>query len=205
MQHRPRRIRALIAATLALATTLGSFWAADAVTDALGTPMAIMAPTEADGGLQRAARLGAATDEQPAPELPTTSISTDVQTILDLTNDHRAAHGIAPLTLHPQLTEAAEIHATDHESRECVGGLSHTGSDGSNPGDRIASTGLRVRDWGENIACGHPTAARVVQRWIESPGHLANILNPDFTHLGVATGFGRDGYTYWGQVFGTPR
>lgn len=183
---------------LVVASTVGSIWATDTFTHALGSTMTIVGPAEPEGGLKRASRLS-------PPTSPADVIPTDVQTILDATNQHRAAHGIAPLELHPQLAEAAEIHALDHQVRECAAELSHTGTDGSGPGDRIARTGLRVRTWGENIACGYRTAPSVMQGWIDSPGHLANILNPAFTHLGVATSFGKDGNPYWGQVFGTPR
>lgn len=181
----------LLAALLAVATTFGSIGLAAAVTDALGPSISISGSAQPADALRRASRL----DVTPR---------TDIEIILDLTNRHRALHGIAPLELHPQLNAASEMHAVDHTQRECLTGLSHTGSDGSRAGDRIARTGLRVRTWGENIACGHLTAADVVQAWIESPGHLANIVNPDFTHLGVATSRGLEGRPYWGQTFGTP-
>lgn len=192
MPIRSRQLKVLLTAALAVAITFGSTGLASTVTDALGASMTISGSAEPDDSLQRASRL----DVTPR---------TDIEIILDLTNQHRALHGIAALELHPQLNAAAEIHALDHTQRDCLTELSHAGSDGSRAGDRIARTGLRVRNWGENIACGHLTAPDVVRAWIESPGHLANILNSDFTHLGVATSFGRDGRPYWGQAFGTIR
>lgn len=54
---------------------------------------------------------------------------------------------------------------------------------------------------GENVAVGQPTASAVVQAWMNSSGHRANILNPSYTRIGVADVVGADGRHYWVQVF----
>ncbi len=78
----------------------------------------------------------------------------------------------------------------------------HTAPDGGKPWDRAAAAGSRCRTVGENIACGQRSAAEVVRGWMNSPGHRANILKPEFTRLGVGfAGGGRAG-TYWTQLFG---
>jgi uncharacterized protein YkwD len=78
----------------------------------------------------------------------------------------------------------------------------HASPDGSRPWDRAAAAGSVLRSIGENIACGQRSPAEVVTGWMNSPGHRANILRREFTHIGVGfAGGGRAG-TYWTQVFG---
>ena len=62
---------------------------------------------------------------------------------------------------------------------------SHTSPEGGQPWDRAAAAGSTRRSIGENIACGQRSAAEVVEGWMNSPGHRANILKPGFTHIGV--------------------
>lgn len=133
-------------------------------------------------------------------------MSAEEQAIFDQTNAARAAAGVAPLTFHPQLRQAAEIHGNDQRNKPCAAGyLTHTGSDGSNPGDRIRRTGLSVRNWAENIACGYTMPESVMNGWMNSSGHRTNILNPALTHLGVSVTYSDSGRRYWVQVFGVPR
>ncbi len=78
----------------------------------------------------------------------------------------------------------------------------HTAPDGSRPWDRAAAAGSRCRTVGENIACGQRSAAEVVRGWMNSPGHRANILRPEFTRIGVGLAGGGRAGTYWTQLFG---
>ena len=78
--------------------------------------------------------------------------------------------------------------------------MTHTGSDGSNAGDRIARAGFSAGTWGENVAAGYATAASVVDGWMNSSGHRANILDPSFTHIGVAVANAAEGTPYWTMV-----
>jgi uncharacterized protein YkwD len=81
-----------------------------------------------------------------------------------------------------------------------MGTMSHTGSDGSDAGDRIARAGYSASTWGENVAAGYPSASSVVDGWMGSSGHRQNILNPAFTHIGVASARAADGTLYWTMV-----
>ena len=201
----PRRItraRRGVASTAVL--TLLSSLALSGVLVAPSTPA--LATTGLLSGPAASLRTGLQPAVRVAPPRPSTpSVPSDVQAVLDITNAERAARGVAPLTLHPQLSQAAEAHARDQFRRDCLTQLSHIGTDGSNPGVRIARTGLQVRTWGENIACGQTSASSVMRAWMNSSGHRANILDPKFTHLGVSASRDSDGRPYWVQVFGTPR
>lgn len=119
--------------------------------------------------------------------------------VIDLTNRERARAGLPPLSRDPRLAAAAQAHSADMVARDFY---SHTAPDGGGPRDRAAAAGSALRTVGENIACGQRSAAEVVQGWMNSPGHRANILQAGFTRIGVGfAGGGRAG-TYWTQLFG---
>jgi uncharacterized protein YkwD len=119
--------------------------------------------------------------------------------VLALTNAERTAAGLPPLADDTLLTTAAQAHSADMVTRDFY---SHTSPDGREPWHRATAAGCRHRAVGENIACGQRSPAEVVRGWMDSPGHRANILKPDFTHLGIGfAGGGRAG-TYWTQLFG---
>jgi uncharacterized protein YkwD len=108
-----------------------------------------------------------------------------------------------PLSWNSSLARAAEAHASDMAQRAF---FSHTGSDGSSPAERVSRTGYPWQLVGENLAyatLGHFDAVRVVEAWLTSPTHCANLLNPEFTQLGAAMVRGE--LEYWAQVFATPR
>ncbi|MBE8470149.1 CAP domain-containing protein [Streptomyces justiciae] len=119
--------------------------------------------------------------------------------VVDLTNRERARHGLPALTVDPRLTAAAQAHSTDMIARAFY---SHTSPDGSQPWHRAAAAGASRRSIGENIACGQRSPAEVVEGWMNSPGHRANILKPDFTHIGIGFAGGGSAGTYWTQLFG---
>ncbi|MFF7770033.1 CAP domain-containing protein [Streptomyces massasporeus] len=119
--------------------------------------------------------------------------------VIDLTNRERTRHGLPPLSADPPLTTAAQAHSADMVARAFY---AHTAPDGSRPWDRAAAAGSTRRSIGENIACGQRSPSDVVEGWMNSPGHRANILKPGFTHIGVGfAGGGRAGM-YWTQLFG---
>jgi uncharacterized protein YkwD len=95
-----------------------------------------------------------------------------------------------------QLESAAIKHSQDMEKQNY---FSHTGKNGSSPGDRITAEGYKWRTYGENIALGYPDAPAVVAGWIKSEGHCKNIMNENFKEMGV----GRSG-SYWTQILSTP-
>ncbi|NEA66982.1 CAP domain-containing protein [Streptomyces sp. SID12488] len=119
--------------------------------------------------------------------------------VTDLTNRERARAGLPPLATDALLTRAAQAHSTDMVVRAFY---SHTGPDGSQPWDRAAAAGSTRRTIGENIACGQRSTAEVVEGWMNSPGHRANILKREFTHIGIGFASGGKAGTYWTQLFG---
>ncbi|MFG6433351.1 CAP domain-containing protein [Roseateles sp. LYH14W] len=111
----------------------------------------------------------------------------------------------AELTWNAQLTQAAVVHSDDMAAGNF---FSHTGSNGSSAGDRVTAAGYAWRGVGENIAAGQTSVAQVVDGWMKSDGHRANLMNPAFRDIGVAciAGSASNTYrTYWSQEFGTPR
>ncbi|KAF3463768.1 CAP domain-containing protein [Streptomyces sp. Tu 3180] len=119
--------------------------------------------------------------------------------VVGLTNRERTRAGLPPLSRDPLLAAAAQAHSADMVARDFY---SHTAPDGSRPWDRAAAAGSARRTIGENIACGQRSPAEVVRGWMNSPGHRANILKPDFTHIGVGLAGGGRAGTYWTQLFG---
>lgn len=136
--------------------------------------------------------------DPPQPNVPT---PTTGQQVLDLLNAERAKVGADPVVLDDALSRAAEAHSRDQASR---GSMSHTGSDGSNAGQRVTRAGFVWRTWGENVAYGYTTAAAVMSGWMNSPGHRANNLNSAFTHVGVGLANSANGTPYWTLVLATP-
>lgn len=136
----------------------------------------------------------------PPPPPPSTTVppaSNIAAAVIALTNAERAAAGLAPVAAQPQLMSAALVHSQDQATMRR---MTHTGSDGSSAGDRIERAGFQWRTWAENVAMGYPTAESVMDGWVNSPGHRANILNPTMVHIGVAVVTGGDGAPYWTMV-----
>lgn len=105
---------------------------------------------------------------------------------------------VGELNWNDLLIEAAQQHANDMGMNDF---FSHTGSDGSSAGDRITAQGYTWSTYGENIARGQNSPEAVMQSWLNSPGHCANIMNGNFTAFGA--GFYANG-NYWVQVFAKP-
>lgn len=118
--------------------------------------------------------------------------------VLVLVNAEREKAGCAPLAEDAKLTKAAQNHSQDMADHR---NMSHTGSDGSSMGDRLARVGYPFRSAGENVAAGYGTPESVMDGWMNSPGHRANILNCGFKEIGI--GLAQPG-NYWTQNFGTP-
>ncbi|MFF3936866.1 CAP domain-containing protein [Streptomyces phaeofaciens] len=119
--------------------------------------------------------------------------------VVALTSRERARAGLPLLAVDPHLTAAAQAHCADMVARRFY---SHTSPEGGEPWDRAAAAGSARRTIGENIACGQRSPAEVVEGWMNSPGHRANILKPAFTHIGVGFAGGGPAGTYWTQLFG---
>jgi len=130
-----------------------------------------------------------------------------VQRVVDLTNAQRAQAGLPALRLNAKLSAAAYVHSRDMALNDY---FNHTGFDGSKVTDRISAQGYHYLNAGENIAAGYATPEAVVEGWMKSPGHRANILYPDVKEIGVGFYFlpndvGQAPYQYyWTQDFATP-
>jgi uncharacterized protein YkwD len=134
-------------------------------------------------------------------------MDTSDKVMLTLVNNARAVSrtcgstskpSVAPLAWHCNLKTAAEGHSASMAEN---GFFSHTGLDGSDPGDRISATGYGWRAYGENIAYGYPDEEAVMEGWLESSGHCENIMNDRFTEMGAASAKSSSGLLYWTQDF----
>ncbi|NLX06097.1 MAG: CAP domain-containing protein [Phycisphaerae bacterium] len=123
------------------------------------------------------------------------------QEVLELTNDERVEAGLAPLTWNATLAEAAAAHGEDMIERNY---FDHESPEGENVADRVTARGYVYMLVGENIAAGQDSPEEVVDAWMNSEGHRANILRPEFIELGVGVKRNYAGRYYWVQVFGTP-
>lgn len=146
-----------------------------------------------------------ATSATPQSGSSTPSSNPLIDEVVSLTNDYRILEGLQPLTLNNSLSNAAQTHSQDMAYNDF---FSHTGSTGTTVSDRTTSAGYDSYYVGENIAAGHITAEQVVQGWMNSPGHRENILNPNYTEIGVGYYYlendtGEVNYSrYWAQNFG---
>jgi uncharacterized protein YkwD len=135
----------------------------------------------------------------PGPGHPLDAIE---QQVVDLVNKERESRNLKPYIVNFSLQEAAWKH-TEHMAKNKV--MCHQGCGDGDPAQRIKATGYQAATWGENVASGYQTAAEVMNGWMNSTGHRANILNKDFTDIGVAYADGGKYGTSWTQVFGIPR
>lgn len=117
--------------------------------------------------------------------------------VLALVNAEREKAGCAALTEDAKLTKAAQDHSQDMADHT---NMSHTGSDGSSMSDRLARVGYSFGSAGENVAAGYTTPESVMDGWMASAGHKANILNCGFKEIGI--GLAQPG-NYWTQDFGS--
>ncbi|MER7028717.1 CAP domain-containing protein [Streptomyces ramulosus] len=117
--------------------------------------------------------------------------------VLSLVNQERAKAGCSPVRADTQLASLARAFSGDMAAR---GFFDHTDPDGKGPWDRARAAGVSDLG-GENIARGQADAAAVMEAWMNSPGHRANILNCDYRTLGVGVHRGPGG-PWWTQDFG---
>jgi uncharacterized protein YkwD len=101
----------------------------------------------------------------------------------DIINQYRVENGLKPLKLHAELTAAAKTHSRDLSKWDRI---SHYGSDGSNPWDRVKRTGFKARLAAENVGTGQIDFKEVMKGWKESPGHNKNLLLSDAEYMGIA-------------------
>jgi uncharacterized protein YkwD len=163
------------------------------------TPPRTAAPSTPRATASAAPSAPSAPKATPSAPKATATASGVVARIVQLVNAERAKVGCQALTLNSALTKAAQDHSADMAAHQT---MSHTGSDGSSPGDRITGAGYDWSAYGENVAYGYATPDEVMAGWMSSPGHRENILNCSFREIGV--GLAQPG-SYWTQDFGTAR
>lgn len=116
------------------------------------------------------------------------------------------ASPVAAVAWNTRLEAAALAHSQDMQRNNF---FSHTGSDGSNPGQRTARAGYSAASWGENIAAGYPDMNTVIRGWLESQsGHCEAIKSASFSEIGAALVQGQPSNTYrtyWTLVLARPR
>ena len=129
--------------------------------------------------------------------------------VFDMVNEERTAAGVNPLSWSDALYELAKAHSNDMCDR---GFFSHVNPEGEDPSGRGRAGHAGTYTFnpcvpdpffgvGENIAMGQTSAQQVMDGWMNSPGHRANILNGSYTHIGVGLCSGCG--THWTQCFGT--
>jgi uncharacterized protein YkwD len=107
----------------------------------------------------------------------------DAEKARDLINSYRQAKGLKPLKINVALTEAAKAHSRDLAKWDRI---SHYGSDGSNPWDRVKRTGYNAKVAAENVGTGQASIEEVMKGWQDSPGHNKNLLLTDAVDMGIA-------------------
>lgn len=115
--------------------------------------------------------------------------------VVELTNVEREKMGLDPLQMYMPLMESARAKSEDMAKNQY---FSHESPTFGDPFEQMEAAGIDYYYAGENIALGYRTPEAVVEGWMNSPGHRANILTPEYSHIGV--GFSEDGY-YWTQQF----
>ncbi len=185
------------------------FWGALIVTVVLflGLPLSWRLLPAAGSHVALAAVVREQAQDEQLPALAVAPTAWELE-VVRLVNQERVKAGLWPLAVSSALTQAARAHNADMITNNFFG---HYSSDGRDPGQRAADAGFRQYGWGaafvgENIAGGYLSPQAVVEGWLNSAGHRANILNPDYREIGV-------GYTedpkcqlfcnFWTQDFGS--
>ncbi|AUD24843.1 serine protease [Bacillus cereus] len=132
-------------------------------------------------------------EQKPAEEAK--SLSEFEQRVVELTNAERAKQGLPALKIDNELSKVARIKSEDMQKNNY---FDHNSPTYGSPFDMMKKFGISYTSAGENIAQGQRTPEEVVQAWMNSAGHRANILNNGFTHIGV--GYVESG-NYWTQQF----
>jgi uncharacterized protein YkwD len=182
---------AVVAATFLTACSLGSTSISSGFTDSPSSTASIKSSRKRTLGGTQVARLS---DKAPAgsyEKAPKGALSDrdysrtqlDPEFARDLINQYRKDKGLKPLRLSAELTEAAKAHARDLAKWDRI---SHYGSDGSNPWDRVKRTGYKARLAAENVGTGQTDFKEVLRGWKASKGHNKNLLLSDAEQMGLA-------------------
>lgn len=129
--------------------------------------------------------------DKPEVEIPQSSLAMQV---LSIVNSERAKYGLDALTYDAHLSSAADIRAVEIKTL-----FSHTRPDGRSCFTALDEVGYSYRKAGENIAYGQRSAEEVMNAWMNSDGHRANILG-DYDYIGIGV-YEKGGVIYWSQFF----
>lgn len=127
-------------------------------------------------------------------------LSKEEEGVIELTNAERKKMDLPPLKANALLMEAARSHGANMAKQDK---LAHE-LDGKQPADRVKDAGYKYGYTGENVAWNQKNPKEVLESWMNSEGHRANILKKEYTEIGVAMVKNEKGQPYWVQVFGTP-
>lgn len=118
--------------------------------------------------------------------------------VVNLVNSERAAQGLTALQKDSRLTALAQQKAEDMAKNQY---FSHTSPTYGSAFDMLKAAGYSYKTAGENIAMGQKSAASVMDGWMHSSGHRANILHTSYEKIGVGYAVSADGMPYWVQIF----
>jgi uncharacterized protein YkwD len=126
----------------------------------------------------------------------------DETKLLELTNQERKAKEVPPLRANSLLAKVARAHSANMARQQK---MDHV-LDGKTPFDRMREAGYKFQRGAENVASGTPAMKlpAIMQLWMNSKGHRENILNADYTEIGIGIARGQDGKVYYTQVFARP-
>lgn len=127
-----------------------------------------------------------------------TAIKNEEKQVIYLTNQERKKRGLAPLKANWELSRVARYKARDMRDNNY---FSHQSPTYGSPFTMMKNFGISYTSAAENIAAGQSTPQKVVNAWMNSPGHRRNILNPAYTEIGVGFAKGGSYGYYWSQMF----
>lgn len=137
-------------------------------------------------------------EEKPEqPSNPSGNFASFQKEVLDLVNKERTSRGLQALKFNSELSNVATLKSQDMIDKNY---FDHTSPTYGSPFDMMKKFGISYTSAGENIAMGQETPQEVMNAWMNSDGHRKNILNPDFTELGVGIA-AKGSSLYWTQMF----
>lgn len=134
--------------------------------------------------------------QKPETGTPDSSAASYAEQVVSLVNEERAKAGLSPLTVQTDITAAANVRAKEIKQQ-----FSHTRPDGSSFSSALKQQGVSFSGSGENIAYGQRTPQQVMEGWMNSSGHRANILNGNYKNIGIGYYQDEQGVNYWVQLF----
>lgn len=134
--------------------------------------------------------------DNPDSDKPETDNPAYVKRVVELVNNERAKEGLAPLSVDANVAAAAQVRAHEIEHS-----FSHTRPNGTSFSTALKEQNVSYKRAGENIAWGQRSPEEVVDAWMNSAGHRANIMNANFTKIGVGYYRNTKGTNYWSQLF----